>query len=147
MISLPLRFNPEQPLTFLTGEGQPAHLLRLTKMSALRQLTIHVPWYLEVTTGLNFIIGMLSTITSSTFSKFVLKFGSSLRLFSPEVLGYRNRWQEADIVLGRFAKRGEFKLVVGMSSHFQRTSLQRDIKQMFPLLMLRGCIHFEVTRG
>ena len=56
-------------------------------------------------------------------------------------------WAEVDEFLHeRFAKHGDFRLIIKTGSRYALDAFQRHAKEGFPLLASKGCIHFETSQ-
>jgi hypothetical protein len=55
-------------------------------------------------------------------------------------------WKKVDRFLEeRFASRGEFSFIIRTSKVDDRESFERQAKEVFPLLVERGCARFEIS--
>jgi hypothetical protein len=110
----------------------------LKKLTVLRQLTLRVIFLEEFT--FSSIPLLILSIPSPVFSVLVLELG---RFHYPS-RGHRERWSEIDRFLEqRYAKHGDFKLVIRCDWDIYPTA----VKETFPLLGSRGCIHFEIPHS
>ena len=114
--------------------------LQLTEISDLRRLIIRPEFF--VLSDITFEFPMVLTITYTALSEFVIVLGRFHdRLESMDW----SRWDEIDRFLReRFAKRGDFKLIIKAGNLHVLDSYRRHVQEGFPLLASRGCIHFEV---
>ncbi|KAF9781818.1 hypothetical protein BJ322DRAFT_1078578 [Thelephora terrestris] len=115
--------------------------LKLKEIKDLRRLTIR-PVYLTYS-DLAFDFPPILTITSTTLSELVLELGR-LRPSLYEICW--GRWGKTDRFLyQRFAKQGEFRLIIRAGNIYALDAFQRHAKEGFPLLASRGCIYFETS--
>lgn len=114
--------------------------LQLNGITALRRLTFRVV-FTTASDVFAFNVLPILTITSPVFSELVLELGRLLFYFYAMYWGY---WGEIDEFLDeRYAKHGNFRLIIRTGNLDAPSAFQRDAKEGFPLLASRGCIHFE----
>jgi hypothetical protein len=122
--------------------------LGLAKIRGLRRLALRTALCRVFVLELDVLIGVLSTISSPTFCEFVLElilFPAHFDETSSENWG---RWEKVDEFLhGRFAQRGDFKVIIRTGEIHDWETFQRHMKEGFPLSARRGCIHFETSRS
>ena len=117
--------------------------LKLTEMLVLRRLTFRTTFD-QVLFLDHPLLGVLSTITSPVFREFVLELGRSVPPPEGQSMGGWGLWKNFDDFFEeRFARHGDFRLIIRISEHFDREDLRRKAERGFPLLADRGCIYFE----
>ena len=88
----------------------------------------------------------LSTITSLTFSEFVLDLGSPLSESIQSHLDVNRwgNWDEVDRLLNGFLVRSpDFRLVIRAGGQYNRDEFRTQAKERFPLIAGRDRIRFE----
>ena len=125
-----------------------AYYLNYTENVVLRQLIFRVAFPHVSTLSFESTLGGLSTIMSLAFREFVLELGklpSQFNRSSSEHWGY---WDEVDKLFEeRFAKRGDFRVVIRTGKLYDRETFQTHAKENFLLLTRRGCIRFETSHS
>ena len=118
--------------------------LTFREITALRRLTLRTAS--TPASGLAFGFLPISTITSPVFRELVLELDGLSSRFDGPSPAYWGRWEEIDrLVEQRFAKHGDFRLVIRTGELSDQETFQRHTKENFPLLAGRGCIHFETS--
>ena len=114
--------------------------LKLTEMAVLRRLTLCTTFSELFPDLRNPLFEILSTIMSPEFCEFVLEFGS---FNSPEICSTESwdPWRDFDDLFEeRFARHGDFRLIIKSSTPSDWENLRRKAEWGFPLLADRGCI-------
>lgn len=92
------------------------------------------------------LLTVLSTITSPAFCELVFELSSGLSRLSEPPLQNRGRWGEVDRLLEeRFSNRGDFRFIIRTGQLRNHARFQRYAAKNFPLLLRRGCVHFETS--
>jgi hypothetical protein len=120
--------------------------LTFAEVAVLRRLTLrtsYTPVY-----GLAFGFLSISTITSPVFREIVLEVGGTPSRFDGPSPAYWGRWEEFDrMIEQRFAKNGDFRLIIRTGELQNREAFKEHAKGTFPLLASKGCIHFETSHS
>ena len=124
--------------------------LKLREMTVLHRLTLCTGFEkLSILSRDNPLRGILSSIASPVFREFVLELGRSA--------SFPERWSTMMEIWGfwryfdgffeeRFARHGDFRLIIRVSQPFDREDLRKQAEWGFPLLAGRGCIYLETSR-
>ena len=120
--------------------------LRFTDLTVLRQLTLRTTFFRMSSLPRDVLRIMLSSITSPSFSEFVLELGIIIPLFSGLDFELWGDCDEIDSFLKeRFAKNGDFKFIIRTSELRDQRAFERRAKEAFPLLADMGRLHFETS--
>jgi hypothetical protein len=89
----------------------------------------------------------LSTIIASpAFREFTLELYGYSSYFCRQHSMEWGRWKKVDKFLEeRFASRGDFSFVIQTGRVDDRETFQRQAREVFPLLVERGCARFEMA--
>ena len=119
--------------------------LNLTEMAVLHRLTFRTTFDQVFFLDRPLVLGVLSTITSPAFHEFVLELGRSISHSEGWSMTSWGLWRDFDDFFEeRFAKHGDFRLIIRTSEPSDREDLRRQASEWgFPLLAGRGCIYFE----
>lgn len=119
--------------------------LNFTSLEVLRRFTFRRPLPRPSGSSPQPLLEALSTIRSPTFRE--LEFEWDQAAFNPTSYWRGSPYYgEIDAFLEeRFAKWGNFRLVIRLSGFPDRETIQKRIEEAFPLLARRGCIHSEVS--
>ena len=133
--------NRELLTNFLPAEYEQLRFLKLTELKDLRRLTV-CPVVLTFP-NIAFEFLPILTITSPTFCELVLVVGGFCSYSNEMSWG---RWAKVDGFLHeRFAKHGDFRLIIRTGNRYPLGAFQRHAKEGFPLLASGGCIHFDTS--
>jgi len=120
------------------------YCLKLTKMTVLRRLTCRMPFHLAIIIKADALVGMFSTVKSPFFCEFVLELSALPSQFDARRSEDWGRWRAIDEFLEeKFAKCGDFKVIIRTGERCSQAIFQRCTKEGFPLLVKRGCVYFE----
>lgn len=119
--------------------------LRFTDLTVLRRLTLRTTFFRMSNLPRDALCITLSSITSPSFSEFVLELG-----ILPFPSGLRfELWDDCDEVDSfleeRFAKNRDFKFIIKTSELHDRGAFERYAKEAFPLLAGTGRLRFEIS--
>ena len=107
-----------------------------------------MPFRQAAVIGPKLIYGVLFTITSHTFSEFVLEVKglSHHSEILPSVLGH---WEETDrFIEERFVRWDEnFKFIIRTGVYHDFETFREHVKEVFPMLTYRRCIYFEMSHS
>jgi hypothetical protein len=120
--------------------------LEFTEVTLLRRLKFRMLFPQISTLNYDLLLGALSTITSPVFCQFALElYGYSSRFGGGNSMVW-DGWKKVDRFLEeRFASRGEFSFIIRTGKVDDRETFERQTKEVFPLLVERGCAHFEIS--
>lgn len=116
--------------------------LGLTNITILRRLTCCVACKINpLDLQYEYFLRTFSTITSPVFRELVLELRGLPYSLSRSPWG---QWRQIDKLLeNRFAKRGDFRLIIRTGRFCYEGLFRNDTKRAFPLLESKGCIRFE----
>lgn len=103
-----------------------------------------MPFYLATIIKPEVLVRMFSSIKSPFFCEFVLELIALPPQFGARSLDEWGRWKEVDKFLDeKFCRRGRFRVIIRTDKPYGQAICERYAKGGFPLLVGRGCIHFE----
>ena len=114
------------------------------ELVVLHCLTIHLEFSRVAILNRDPFLMVLSTIISPVFHELVLELAGHSSHSNRLPSGFWGHWKGIDDLLEeQFAKHGHFMLVVRMGGLDDQKAFQRHVKDTFPFLAGRGCVHFE----
>ena len=121
--------------------------LNLTEMVVLHQLTVRTTFDpVSIQDRDNPLLGMLSSIVSPVFCKFVLELGGSSPLPERESMKEWGPWRGFDnLVEEKFARNRGFRFIIRTSEPPDWEELRRRAECCFPVLAGRGCIYLQTS--
>jgi hypothetical protein len=158
-VHIPLKTSPLYLTTMVRIDSPPHHLpskrdclffhptghyqleeLRLVELTVLRRLTLRMT-FTQVSTFIPNTLQTALAITPPLFRKLVLEIDGL-----PCPSEHWGHWGGTDYFLERrFAKHGDFRLIVRTSVLDDPETFQEHVKGAFPLLTRRGCVHFVMS--
>ena len=121
-----------------------------SKLKVLRRLTLRMEFPRSSVGDFNWLSEAILTIRSPVFCEFVLELTGPAYLYdcSDSIYGcwacWRG-WKGVDKFLEeRFARRGDFKIVIKTDKLEKPLDFKRHVEVAFPLLAQSECIHFDV---